>query len=79
MSHRVVLYTKPDCSLCETAEGLLDRIGHPYERAWDDRYVLRIPVIEVDGRVVTEGRVSERALRRALREPRLFRRRAEVR
>ena len=71
----IVIYTKPDCSLCERAEGLLDQIGHPYERAWRDDYAERIPVIEVDGAVVAEGRVDERAVRRVLRERRRFRRR----
>jgi glutaredoxin len=64
---RVVLYSKPDCSLCDNARGLLDSLGVPYEIAEDPRFALRVPVIEVDGRIVTEGRVSERAVRRALK------------
>lgn len=63
---RVVLYSKPDCSLCDAARALLDALGISYTQAEDARYALRVPVIEVDGRVVTEGRVSERALRRTL-------------
>lgn len=67
MTHRVVLYSGPGCELCEEARAVLDRLGHPYEVARAERYAARIPVVEVDGRVVTEGRLSERALRRALR------------
>lgn len=64
---RVILYSKPDCPLCDQAREMLDALGHPYEVVVDPRYAARVPVIEVDGRVVTEGRVSERAVRRALR------------
>lgn len=64
---RVVLFSKPNCHLCEEARALLDSMGEPYEVAYDAAYDLRVPVISVDGRVVTEGRVSERAIRRALR------------
>jgi hypothetical protein len=67
VSHRVVLFSKPDCDLCDDARALLDEIGHPYEVADDPAFALRVPVVEVDGRIVTEGRVGERALRRALR------------
>jgi hypothetical protein len=66
---RVVLYSKPNCHLCDDARAMLDALGHAYEVAYDPAYDLRVPVIEVDGRIVTEGRVSERALRRALKEP----------
>lgn len=67
MTHRLVLYSKPHCELCDEARAMLDALGHTYEVAEDPRYALRVPVIEVDGRVITEGRVSERAVRRALR------------
>lgn len=67
MSHRVVLFSKPSCSLCDEAKEVLDQLGHPYEVAHDPVYDLRVPVVEVDGRIVTEGRISMRALARALR------------
>lgn len=67
---RIVLYSKPDCELCEDARALLDEIGEPYEVAHDPRFALRVPVVEVDGRIVTEGRVSARAVRRAMRAQR---------
>jgi len=68
VGRRVVFYTKPDCSLCEKAEALLGSIGIEYETVYNDpRFVERVPVIEVDGRVIAEAPIDERALRRALR------------
>lgn len=63
---RVVLYTKPACSLCDDARAMLEGLSVSFEVAHDPAFDLRVPVIEVDGRIVTEGRVSERALRSAL-------------
>jgi hypothetical protein len=60
------LYSKLDCELCDDARAMLDAIGHPYEVAFDPGLAERVPVGEVNRRVVTEGRVSERAVRRAL-------------
>ena len=63
---RVVLYARPDCHLCEEARGLLaeiEREGAELEVVEVDidsddellrRYLERIPVIEVEGRVVAE-------------------------
>jgi predicted thioredoxin/glutaredoxin len=65
---RVILYTRDGCHLCEEAQVLLDEWGVAYETAWDDRYVLRIPVVELDGAVVAEAPIDPRALRRALRK-----------
>lgn len=67
MSHAVVLYTGDGCSLCDEAREALDRLGHGYQVASDPAYADRIPVVTVDGKVITEGQVNERALRRALR------------
>jgi hypothetical protein len=64
---RVVLYSKPDCELCDEAREMLDGLDVSYEVARDPAFDLRVPVVEVDGRIVTEGRVSERAVRAALR------------
>jgi len=63
---RVVLYTKAGCALCDDARERLDAWGEPYEVAEDPRYALRVPVITVDGRIVTEGRIHLQAVRRAL-------------
>jgi glutaredoxin len=67
MTARVVLYSKPGCHLCDDARGLLDGWGIAYEVIDSDpRYDLRVPVVEVDGRVVAEAPIDERALARAL-------------
>lgn len=65
--HRTVLYSQPNCTLCVRAAEILDELGVPYETAWRDEFVFRIPVIEVDGRIVAEGRIDARAVRRAVR------------
>lgn len=62
-----VLYSKADCDLCDDAREMLERLGHPFTTAEAGEYAPRVPVITVDGRVVTEGRVSERAVRRAVK------------
>lgn len=67
MTARVVLFSKPDCELCEEAREMLETMGEPFETANDPRLDLRVPVVVVDGRIVTEGRISERAVRAALR------------
>jgi glutaredoxin len=69
MTARVVFYTKPGCHLCEDARGLLDgwKVGYEVVES-DPRYDLRVPVIEVDGTIVAEAPIDERALARALRK-----------
>lgn len=67
MTHRVVLYTGEGCGLCDEAREVLDGLGHDYETSVDPAYAERIPVVTVDGKIVTEGPVNGRALRRALR------------
>jgi glutaredoxin len=67
MTARIVLYSKPDCHLCEDARGLLDGWGVAYEVVdSDSRFELRVPVVEVDGEVVAEAPLDERALRKVL-------------
>jgi hypothetical protein len=70
----VVLYGRPDCHLCDLArEGLADlrREGHPFRVREIDieadqdllrRYLERIPVVEVDGEVVSELSLDPAAL-----------------
>lgn len=64
---RVTLYSKPMCSLCDEARAMLDQMAQPYEVVRDPAFDQRVPVVSVDGRVITEGRISARAIRRALR------------
>ena len=67
MPGRVVLYSKPGCHLCDDARGLLDAWGIKYEVVDSDpRYDLRVPVVELDERVIAEAPIEENALARAL-------------
>ncbi len=65
-SPQVRLYARPDCHLCDEARAELERLradGLDFELAEVDidsddsllkRYLERVPVIEVDGEVVSE-------------------------
>jgi predicted thioredoxin/glutaredoxin len=79
--HRVVLYGAPGCHLCEEARLGLQRLAirTPFVFREVDihsdpdlahRWVFEIPVIEVDGAVVTQAPVDLEAVRRALEGPR---------
>ena len=70
MTPRVVLYVTPTCGLCDEAREILTEAGVGWEERTDDRFVVRAPVVEIDGAIVTEGRVSALAVRRALRRAR---------
>ena len=66
---RILLYTRRGCHLCEAAEDLLATRGVPAALVDVDeapeaaaRYGLRVPVLEVDGEPVLEGRFQERQL-----------------
>ena len=70
---RVTLYTKTDCSLCETAAQALERVRnrHAFELEVVDiepdadlmsRYGERIPVVLVDGEPAFEYFVDEQEL-----------------
>lgn len=63
---RVVLYSRRGCHLCEQAEDML--AAHAPEIAVIDidasadlaqEFGTRVPVVEVDGRVLIEGRFDE--------------------
>jgi glutaredoxin len=69
----ILLYTRRGCHLCERAEDMLAGrradvrlIDVDSDAAALSRYDLRVPVLEIDGRVVLEGRFDERALVAAL-------------
>ena len=69
----ILLYTRRGCGLCAAAEdvvtlirpdaAIVDVDGDPGLAA---RFGLRVPVVEMDGRVVLEGRFDERAAAAAL-------------
>ncbi|HEX2127742.1 MAG TPA: glutaredoxin family protein [Solirubrobacterales bacterium] len=75
MTAEVVLYGRPDCHLCEEARELLaDLLGSAWREVDIDSddallrtYLERIPVIEVDGRTVSELVPDADAIREALR------------
>ena len=66
----LVLYGRPGCHLCDEARTVLQRIGHPFEEVdveADDallaRYLVRIPVIALDGVELYDFFVDEADLR----------------
>jgi len=72
----VVLYTRRGCHLCEAAEDTLAATGLDVQLVDIDQdaglaaaYGVRIPVVEVAGEVVLEGRFDERQVAAVL--PRL--------
>jgi glutaredoxin len=67
--HRVVLYTRPGCHLCdvarETVLGLRERLGFAFDEVdieadeeLELEYGIRIPVVEVDGEEAFEVTVD---------------------
>jgi glutaredoxin len=74
----IIVYTRPDCHLCEEALAKIVAIhaeGHDFELREVDiesdegllrRLLERIPVVEVDGEVVSELRLDAGALRARL-------------
>jgi glutaredoxin len=75
----VILWGKPDCSLCDKAETILDRLAREYtlrvekrditaDSATYERYRYLIPVVEIGGGPRFEGKISEHRLRQALAE-----------
>lgn len=76
--HRVLLYSRPGCGLCDEAREVilaeLERTPfefHEQDVSGDDalelEYGIRIPVLLVDGEELFELRVDARSLARALR------------
>lgn len=74
---QVTCYTRAGCCLCEQAHRALSRLAADgrvrviYVDIDSDadlqaRYGTRVPVVECDGLVLAEGKVSEVRLRRAL-------------
>ena len=74
---QVVLYGREGCDPCAHARDALRRLGREFtfdlherdvdaDAALAARYGDRVPVIAVDGREVSEGRIDAGAVRRAL-------------
>jgi len=75
--HRVVLYTRPGCHLCdvarETVQSLRQRLPFTFDEVdieadeeLELEYGIRIPVVEVDGEEAFEVTVDLAALQRML-------------
>jgi hypothetical protein len=74
----VVLYARPDCQLCDEARAQLDALraeGWPFELKEVDidsddrllaRFLERIPVVELGGRIVSELGLDQGELRARL-------------
>ncbi|MBI3286926.1 MAG: glutaredoxin family protein [Chloroflexi bacterium] len=74
---QLVLYTKPDCPLCEKAKALLDRLRFEYnlslreiditgDSKLERRFGLLVPVIELDSGPTLYGEIEEGRMRAAL-------------
>ena len=72
--HKVILYTRQNCCLCDQAKEVLQRYAlepelvdidqHPDKLA---EYNECVPVVEINGKVHFRGQVNEVLLRRILR------------
>jgi glutaredoxin len=73
----VIVYGKPDCTLCDKATAILERLRAEFACRVEHvditenadlfaRYRYRIPVVAVDGREIASGIVTTPALRAAL-------------
>ena len=65
----VMLYTKPDCHLCDEAKAMMKLAQEDCPLTWDEvniemddasheKYMLMIPVIEKDGAVLLYGSIG---------------------
>ena len=75
----ITYYTKPDCPLCDESYPKVARLAARYgiavtrvdietDSVLFERHRHRIPVVELAGRELAWGRISERGLERELRK-----------
>jgi hypothetical protein len=75
---RLTLYTGPNCSLCDTAKALIEKVAADTpltlevvditsDPALFEAHRYEIPVVAVDGAIALRGKVSEFWLRKLLR------------
>lgn len=74
-SHRVILYTRKGCHLCDDAKQLLEAHGLTpvsvdidAESALRERFDTCVPVVEIEGQIRFRGRVEPVLLKRLLRD-----------
>ncbi|MFX3673860.1 MAG: glutaredoxin family protein [Paenisporosarcina sp.] len=74
---RIQFYTRPNCSLCEDARLMLQLVSEEIDLEIQEinienndfvheKYMIRIPVIEMDEIVIQEGRIDYPTLLEAL-------------
>tara|TARA_Y100000590_G_C15252088_1_gene837876 strand:- start:43 stop:291 length:249 start_codon:yes stop_codon:yes gene_type:complete len=77
MKHQLILYSRPDCHLCDDMEITIKKISKKNSvdlrivdisnnATLEKQYGQEIPVLFIDGRKVAKYRISERALQEAL-------------
>lgn len=77
-----ILYVSPDCHLCSVARSLLVAVQRtiPFnirtvnieeDDALLKRFALEVPVVEIDGEIVTQGRVDVDRVRAAVNAARI--------
>jgi glutaredoxin len=78
--HRVTLYGRPGCHLCEVARDVILQVRRRHPFAFDEvdiepnealvrHYGFRVPVVEVDGREAFEIDVDPRELAALVGDP----------
>lgn len=78
MSHRVIVYSKPGCHLCEDALRLLQELRGAYDLAIEEidittdrtlfkKYFEKIPVLFIDGRTTLAAPIRIEDVRAALK------------
>lgn len=78
--HAVELISRPGCHLCEDAKAVVDRVCADLGAEWAevdladrpellDEYWEKVPVVLVDGRLLSFWHVHEQPLRKAILAP----------
>jgi len=76
-----ILYSKPDCHLCDQAAAILDRLAREIDLSWQrldirsdpdlwERFQYTIPVIEIEGGIQLAWPTTPERIRRALQDAR---------
>ena len=78
---KLTFFTRPNCSLCDAAKFVVDRVAHHFEfdfeavdiseagnARWHKRYEHHIPVLHINGEERFRHRFNERELKQALRD-----------
>ena len=72
-SRSALLYTRPDCPLCDEAEEILNTYGYSVQsiditldQDLLEKFELCIPVVEIDGKIRFRGKINETLLLRLI-------------